>query len=851
MRIPGAKERHTYVWLTVMAALWLAAPAFTRAQTDGEGAQTLAIDVQAQDLGSALIELSGYFDTNIFGDRALLQGKRGNAVNGVLTVEGALSKVLAGTGLTANRSAAGGYVIVEAPTTESNADTQPKVAPPKKIDQIVVRGTKRNLSLQKTQASVAVITDRDIEAQALFTVEDILLRTANVSTGGDGTLNTLSIRGISIGGVGGAGRGQTSNVYVDGSPNSESGNIGAANLWDVEQVEVLRGPQSTTQGRNALAGALVTTSADPVYEWGADVRAVVGNENNEQYSATVNIPLIDDTLAFRASVDQRDIDFEVLNVATGNNTRFQEAFTGRAKVLWEPTADLRFELGYSRTETDVGERNRIDAPGPVGSPEFAAFDRFGRQTFAVDRERFDTVEADRTYLETQWTLDENWSLFALVTREDTLQDNFFGNGGGLGNTVIDTAELRTQFDFGRFEGWIGAYWFDLETAGSSFFRGPFPLPSIPADVTLVGTSSNSTTTQNRALFADISYELNERWTLSAGLRYDEEEFRNTAGATTFEITPADCVINPIFPTFGGQPCQAFIDAATGSEEPILPSGDFDAWLPRASVIYRFDDQRSLSFNYARGYRAGGSFIRNVPPAPQLLEFDPEFLDNYELAWRSQWFDQRLTVNANIFYSDWKDQQISIPGPTGFALDALTINAGRSELYGLEIEAQVALTDTVTAFGSLGLVRTRFEDFPFAIDENGAPSNPDDPTFADLSGNEFNNAPETTVAVGLTWDGGSGWFASGNASYASDRFADVTNLPENRGGEYILVNARAGYRWDQWSVAAFADNLFDERVALDSFFGFVSTATGEVEVAGGPSFTVNDPRIYGLEVRYSF
>ncbi|MEM1436692.1 MAG: TonB-dependent receptor, partial [Pseudomonadota bacterium] len=348
-----------------------------------------------------------------------------------------------------------------------------------------------------------------------------------------------------------------------------------------------------------------------------------------------------------------------------------------------------------------------------------------------------------------------------------------------------------------------------------------------------------------ALFADVTYDLSKHWTFTAGLRYDEEEFRNLGEETILEVSPADCVIAPFVPSFGGLPCSALADL--GEDEP-LPSGDFDAWLPRASIIYRFDDKRSLSLNYARGYRAGGSYIRLVVP-PQILDFEPEILDSYELAWRSQWLDNRLVLNANVFYSDWKDQQISIPGPTGLNFDQLIVNAGTSELYGMEIEAQMSFSESLAGFVSLGLSHTEFQDFPFAVDENGDPVNRDDPTFANLAGNEFNTAPRTTLSVGLAWNHDSGWFASGNASYASDQFSAVTNLAENRVGEFILVNARAGYRWNQWSIAGFADNLFDERVVLSQGLAGVDVATGEVGLNPTPSFTVNDPRVFGLEVRF--
>ncbi|MEM1412980.1 MAG: outer membrane beta-barrel protein, partial [Pseudomonadota bacterium] len=271
-----------------------------------------------------------------------------------------------------------------------------------------------------------------------------------------------------------------------------------------------------------------------------------------------------------------------------------------------------------------------------------------------------------------------------------------------------------------------------------------------------------------------------------------------------------------------------------------------------SVIYNFDDLRSLSFTVAEGYRAGGSYIRAAPGEPaEQREFDPEFLTNYEVAFRSFWPDYELTVNANVFYSDWEDQQVSVPGPTGTLLDVDVFNAGSSRLYGLELEINKPLSRTLNLTFTLGLLDTEFRDFPFAIDSNGDPINPDDPTYANLVGNAFNSAPETTAALTLAYNGSSGWFASGNVSYASDQFSDVTNLELNKVGDYTLVNGRVGYDWQYLTVSAFVNNLFDERFAGRQGISNVSNDTGTEQLNQQPFFVVNDPRLYGVEVRFSY
>ncbi|MEM6818122.1 MAG: TonB-dependent receptor plug domain-containing protein [Pseudomonadota bacterium] len=282
------------------------------------------------------------------------------------------------------------------------------------IEEIIVTGTKRSLGIQDTQTSVQVVTAGDIEDQAILNVEDILLRTSNVAAGGPNSLNNLSIRGVTLTGVGFSGVGTTANVYVDGSPNSFNANQGANNLWDVQQVEVLRGPQSTVQGRNALAGAIIINTADPVYEWTGKARVLVGNEDQRQGSFVVNAPIIEDQVAFRLTADYREVDFGVVNPDTGNNTRFEEAGNFRAKLLIEPSAieDLPIELIAQVSDTQFGEFGAANPPVPADDPSFSNFDPFGDETFGI-RTRFEDNVVTRYTADVQYALGSNWSLFGI------------------------------------------------------------------------------------------------------------------------------------------------------------------------------------------------------------------------------------------------------------------------------------------------------------------------------------------------------------------------------------------------------------------------------------------------------
>ncbi|MEM7280667.1 MAG: TonB-dependent receptor, partial [Pseudomonadota bacterium] len=512
---------------------------------------------------------------------------------------------------------------------------------------------------------------------------------------------------------------------------------------------------------------------------------------------------------------------------------------------------FRMELIWSYVDTEFGEFNNMNAPVPATDPTFTDFDPFGDVTFGP-RERFEFNKVHRYTVDTAWEFNDNWTLYAIGTFEDSQRDTDFG-GLGFGDAPDETytAELRAAFDYGKLSGWIGAYYFDTNGSFSGVFNftpAIFGFPTIPADGSVIFDTFQEDETQNTAIFADVTYDIDDKWSVNFGARFDDETFSDTGTTGESSVGPGGCTIDPIVPGVGGFPCTALFPPT--SED--VPDADFDAFLPRAGVVYRIDDDRSVSFTVAQGYRAGGSYIYAPPGQPlETRTFDPEHLTNYEFAFRSEWPNRNITLNANLFYSDWEDQQVTIPGPSGAFFDADILNIGGSELYGLEVEFRHTATDTLDWFATLGWIETEFTNFPFAIDGNGDPINTANPQFANLAGNEFNSAPKLNVAFGVAYENPNGFYASGNASYASSQFSDVQNLGQNKVGNYVLVNARLGYTRDNWRVALFVDNLFDERFAGRKGVYSVTAATGTIDPNAQPFFTVNDPRVAGVEVRFGF
>ncbi|MEL7453718.1 MAG: TonB-dependent receptor, partial [Pseudomonadota bacterium] len=786
-------RRSTLLGMASSLAVIAGAPA-TMAQEDAGNTASRNLSLPAGPLGDTLLAINEAFGVAVIASEDVVEAKTSTAIVEATSADRALETALNGTGLTFERVLNGPFVITQqaepAQTTAPSArqETEEQEAE-LTADTIIVTGTKLNDGVQDTEVSVEIYDSARIEREVLFEFDDLITRAPNVS--GNGTTSGLSIRGIQRDGFSGGTNSDTSNIYLDGAPITDLTALGIESLWDVEQVEILRGPQSTFQGRNALAGVVVINTKDPTYEFEGDARARYGELGTEQYSIALSGPIVADQVAARIAVDFQDFDGDIENIVTGENTDGQEGLSIRGKLLIEPKAleGLRADLQVDYIETNQGGLGNASQPGvPADDPAFLDFDPFG----GVDNgfTDFTDVETLRFVGNVQYDISDIFDVTFIGTYEDTdtlreigdIDDPLLFETAGLfdSDSEVYSTELRLGFDTGRLSGFIGGYYYDETLGVDSSVSSPLANlgpPIVPIDSIIQFDIDADITTENFAFFGVVNYAFSEKWEASFGIRYDNERVDSTGIQLLSTVEPADCILAPFLPGIGGAPCAAIFGQA--SQEPNQVA-EFDAVLPRGTLTYNFDEDRSLSFSVQRGYRAGGAFVRNTP-APgggtesSVETFDPEFVTNFELAFRSEWFGDKLTFNANAFYTDWTDQQVSLPGPTGILSDIEIINVGESELYGVEASVAAEPIEDLILTASIGYLDTQFTDFPFAVDETGAPVNPADPTFANLSGNEFPFAPNFTASIGASYDHQSGVFVNGNLAYTDTQFSDVFNL----------------------------------------------------------------------------
>lgn len=246
-------------------------------------------------------------------------------------------------------------------------------------------------------------------------------------------------------------------------------------------------------------------------------------------------------------------------------------------------------------------------------------------------------------------------------------------------------------------------------------------------------------------------------------------------------------------------------------------------MPKLGLTLNWSDDLATSFTVQRAYRAGGAGTSAVGN----YEYDPEYTTNYEFSLRSMWFDNMLTVNANIFFVDWTDQQVQLVEPT-IQTDFMITNAGKSELYGAELELSLTPRANIELYGNIGLVETEFTKFP-ANEELGS---------SDLSGNEFLHAPNVTAAAGVNWAISSDLKMQVDVDYLHSNYADLENMFLN--DSRTLVNTKITYRLsDKLDIALVAHNLFDEEYISLNGLGF------------GTVTYVGQPRTFAVQFQGSF
>lgn len=614
---------------------------------------------------------------------------------------------------------------------------------PQQLEKIVVTGEKTERSLQDTAASVDVIDQRTLtENPSLGSTNDILDDIPNITTTGTGNL-APAVRGLD-----GTGPAEGGDAFVAGTrprlgfqvdgraANYNEIVFGNFSTWDVRQVEVFRGAQSLLQGRNSMAGTVVVKTNDPSFEPEIGARTMLGNYNQRQYAGVLNAPLLKDEVALRIAVDRQVRDSYVHGIRPYGHVGDPGEYDGRtlrAKLLVQPKALPQFSTLATFAHSDNIEPQHELIAQPYGR-KIAAY---------PNTETFRTRTNSGT-LESTWRFNERVKLENVLSYADFMVARTATPGSG--NVRIDghdfSWEPRLHFSGKDTSGLAGFYYFRSKQGESiDMFNGAF---------------DDATTTV--ATYGELTHSLRSDLRLTLGARYEEEK-RDREGQMIMTVD-----LNKTY----------------------------HAFLPKAVLSWDAAPGLTVGGGVSRGYNAGGAGVSWT--SFNVYEFDPEYAWTYEGFTRATLAGGKLLLNANIFYSRYKDIQLPFDTNPGPAWDTEIRNAERARTYGAELSATWLPIRPLRLMASVGLLQTRITKFG---------------NNRELEGNHMARSPALTASFGAQYRHASGFEAGFDARYSESYYSDALNLSRGKIDPYWIVNTRVGYNYRNYRLFAFVRNVFDE------------------------------------------
>ncbi|HEX5419233.1 MAG TPA: TonB-dependent receptor [Gammaproteobacteria bacterium] len=680
------------------------------------------------------------------------------------------------------------------------------------LEEIVVTGSFREKDALDLPLSVSVLDNDTLRATTLQHFEEATAFVPNLNWSGEGArARYFQLRGI----------GELE--QYEGAPNPSVGFLiddidfsslgSAATLFDIDRVEVLRGPQGTRYGANALGGLIYMRSTEPSDQLEANFELTGGSDDTEALGAAVGGPITDGA-AYRVSVQRyRSNGFRKNTYLHRDDTYGRDELTTRAKLRWNPGERLEVETtgmyidvndGYDAWTIDNDFTTESDRPGRDAQRSVA-----GSVRVTANLDRFDVVSissANRTNavnsFDADWGNPDLWYPYVY---------DYFTDNDRLRRTYSQELRLLSKpgaIFAGRGDWLVGVYALDLNESNDLLNTGVLgDAREDPSTFDVVDDLSRSDyDATNLALFGELDVELGPRTELTAGLRTE----RRTAHY-------ADTNGNRFAP----------VDRMLGGE---------------LAVTWRVADSWRTYLRLARGYKAGGfntafagvdfSTVDNL--TPEQIQFGPEALWSLEGGVKGDWLDGRLDGDVGVFVGRRIDQQIKIPlqlrlgDPSSFLF--LTENAEKSRLSGLEASLNWQAAKHLTITGSLGLLSTEIADFSL---------------YAALDGRGEAHAPPWNYALGAEYRTARGWWGridvTGRDAFYFDYNYDKKSWP------YSLVNLHAGKDFGSWSATFWARNVLDRRYAVRGFY----FGNEPPDYPNKLYVRLGDPRQVGVTLKYRF
>ena len=677
------------------------------------------------------------------------------------------------------------------------------------IEEILVTGNWREKPAQQEDSSLVLLNAENIKSQSLKHFEQISFLVPNLHfAASDSRARYFQIRGI----------GERSGYQ--GTPNSSvgfliddidySGQGGIATTFDVDQIEVYRGPQGSRIGANALAGLIYIKTKDPTETFEGTSELTQGSYGTTSAGVAFGGPLKNNQdITYRLALRQDKADgFRKNLYLNRSDTSRKDESTSRFKVNWQLSNQTKIKFLVSQVDLDDpadiwtidGSLNTLsDRPGmdsqktnAYGIKIFHAFDGFELQSFTSATETDVTFSYDADWGNTNSHAPYTYDYFSETLRGRKSFNQEF-------RAVSSTADFLQN----NFMEWvIGANYLELKENNLKKDDGLYGDPSDPyGPYASTSSSSSRYKSSNISIFGNLDYLLSTSLKLSLGLRWEDWE----------------------------------ADYSDSLQESFNPSDQMTGG--KISLIKDILNSTNIYASLAKGYKQGGFNLGVGLAANSIntnLSYDPEFLTNYEIGIKTKLLESKINLNGVVFYSDREDQQVLIStqtdpsDPNTFSF--LTQNAAEGVNFGLELNMGMAINESLDAFLNLGILKTEIKNWQ---------------SRKDLEGRAQAHAPARSYAMGLNWRQTTNtYLAIDLTGKSAFYYSDSHN---NQSKSYALTNLNLGFIKDDWNYELWARNIFDEYYSVRGFY-FGNEAPNFEDALYQRH---GDPRQVGFSVRYDF
>ncbi len=718
------------------------------------------------------------------------------------------------------------------------------------LEEITVTARRRSESLQEVPIAVTAFTGDDLKLRGAADITELAQQAPSVTlepTRATNTTLTAFIRGIGQQDPL-AGFEQGVALYIDDVYLARpQGSL--LDIYDVERIEVLRGPQGTLYGRNAVGGAIKYVTRRLSDEPEFSVRASYGEQDQMDLVGTASVPL-SDTFRVGGTVASFQRDGFGENLTTGEDQYEKDIFAFRLSAEWEPSEDLLVRFAYDNTQDDTnpvaGHRPypAVTTGEPVLGDVYDTFAGAEDQPSTAGIGGNNEVEVQGGSLSIDWDVNDRITLRSITAYREDDTDSVI-DFDSLPQMDFDaqviyeneqfSQEFQLLYSDERWNAVVGVYYLDAE-AGNDF---DVVLAQLVPDIGLTAYTGGQIDTEAWSVFGDVTYDFNEQWSLSVGLRWTDDQ----RDADVFRAS----YLGIGSPAFGND--DAILNAVTSDYE---NDETFDNLAPRINVTYRINDDAQVYAGYSQGWKAGSFDPRGANfDTPEAAEgFDEETLDSFEVGLKADWLDGRLRTNVALFYSEYDDMQI--PGSVGVDTDGdgvnddfvgTVTNAGEAEISGLEVEGNWLITNRLSAQFAYSYLDAEIKEWIF-----------DGQDVSDQR--EIQNTPENMAFLGLTYVAdfyGGTLNMTANWSFKDDIQQFEIAAPDIDQDSYNMYNASVVWLSPEghWSLGLHGKNLGDEEIRTAGYcFGF-QDCPSSLGLENNTTVFYAPPRTWTATVEYTF